>query len=433
MKRVFVLALPCVIVGGHAEAVNTRPAPPVTQFTQEDIQTVSPPGLTVEVSTSCPRENDDPKFASYPLSIARNHGGGSCAKTNWSGVVTGDIWTNRCTTRTCTRSVPNVVAKNVADANPIGGQTNLPVGLPYFSIADANAATLAELDWWLGGSHWLSITEAVGVPDNHVYTCVIDPCGDGSISFQDDVNNGNIQMQGWSPSGTAPWTYAVPTSEYVVMVENKLTTDPANLQNYVVEMDYERADNIGAAGTVAFLTQVSQLLQNTSSLGPNELPHAYGFSVRGDELLPVGEKGYKNTNTWQSGLDAVSIPQIMALPGFNYYSILLWANNRYHNIETSWEQSLGVVNGGTMPQQCAPIMQHVMMAFEIAQTSLADAQTANNLLASWCVPIVQPDFSAGGVLGGPDCYNGQQVMFPAKWGALIGEPTSCTDGQRQNL
>ena len=55
MKRVFVVALPCVILGGHAEAVNTRPAPPVTQFTQKDIQNVSPAGLIVEVST-CVRE-----------------------------------------------------------------------------------------------------------------------------------------------------------------------------------------------------------------------------------------------------------------------------------------------------------------------------------------------------------------------------------------
>jgi len=433
MKRVLVVALPCVILGGHAEAVNTRPAPPVTQFTQKDIQNVSPPGLIVEVSTSCPRENQDPNFRDYPLAVARNHGGGPCASSTWSGLVTGDMWTNRCTTSSCTRSGPNPVGDNIVDANPIGGQSNLTIALPYFAISDANAATLAELDWWLGGSHWLSLTEAAGIPDSHVYTCIEDPCADGSTAFLDDVNNGTIQMQGWSPSGNQPWTYALPVNEYVVMPPNKLTTDPAKMQSYTVEMDYERADHISDSGTVAFLTQVSQLLQNTSSLGPNELPHTYQLSVRGDELISAGAKGYKNTNSWQSGLDSVSIPQIMALPGFNYYSILLWAGNRYHNIETSWQQSLGVVNGGTLPQQCAPLMQHVMMEFEIAQTSLSDAQTANNLLASWCVPYVQPDLGKGGVLGGPDCYDDQQVLYPAKWGALIGEPYSCTDRRHQNF
>ena len=171
---------------------------------------------------------------------------------------------------------------------------------------------------WTGGSesHWLSLTEAAGIPDSHVYTCIEDPCADGSTAFLDDVNNGAIQMQGWSPSGNEPWTYALPVSEYG-HAPNKLTTDPAKMQSYTVEMDYERADHIGDSGTVAFLTQVSQLLQNTSSLGPNELPHTYQLSVRGDELISVGAKGYKNTNSWQSGLDSVSIPQIMALPGFN--------------------------------------------------------------------------------------------------------------------
>src|ERR1700735_3095984 len=109
MKRAFLLALPCVIMGGNAEAVNKMPAPPSTQFTQQDILSVSPPGLAVEVSTSCPRQNDDPDFADYPLTVARNHGGGPCARSTWSGLVTGDIWTNRCSTSSCTRSVPNAV------------------------------------------------------------------------------------------------------------------------------------------------------------------------------------------------------------------------------------------------------------------------------------------------------------------------------------
>jgi hypothetical protein len=83
------------------------------------------------------------------------------------------------------------------------------------------------------------------------------------------VDNGTIQVQGWSASDNPPYTYAVPTSDYVVMPSGKLTSDSAAMQSYVVEMDYERADNIGDTGTVAFLTRVSQLLQNPSSLGAN--------------------------------------------------------------------------------------------------------------------------------------------------------------------
>jgi hypothetical protein len=125
----------------------------------------------------------------------------------------------------------------------------------------------------------------------------------------------------------------------------------------------------------------------------------------------------------------MSIPQIMALPGFRYYSVLLWSGNRFHDIQTSWQQALSVVNGGTMPQQCSPLMQHVMMAFQISNTTLQDASTANNLLASWCVPIVEPWLN-NATLGGPNCNGDQQLLWPAKWGALIGLPTSCQRGKQ---
>jgi hypothetical protein len=381
------------------------------------------------VPTDCPKENEDPDFANYPLTIARNHGGGSCSNTSWSGLVTGDLWTNRCTTTNCGSGKPNPIGGSPIDTQEVDGQTSLQVRLLYSSIDNANAATLAELDWWLGGTHWLSFTEAAGIPDDHVYTCIQDPCGDGSRAFMDDVENGTIQMQGWSRSGNPPWVFAVPTSDYVVMPVNQLTSDPAELQTYIVQLDYERADDIGDTGTVDFLTQVDQLLQNTSSLGSSELPHTYELNVWGDELVPSSEEGYTRTNTWKSGLDALSIPQIMALPGFNYYSILLWSRNRFHNIETSWEQALSVVNGGTMPQQCSPLMQHVMMAFQVSDTALQDAQTANNLLASWCAPAVEPWFN-NATLGGPDCNGTDQLLWPAKWGALIGLPTSCQGARR---
>jgi hypothetical protein len=415
------------LAGTQAQAddnQNRMPAPPVTQFTQEDIQSVSPSDLVVEMPSDCPNRNDDPNFADYPLTIARNHGGGSCNSTTWSGLVMGDLWTNRCTTDACGHVKPNTIINTPIDSQEVQGQSNLEVRLLYSSIVNANAATLAELDWWLGGKHWLSFTEGVNIPDNHVYTCIVDPCGDGSRAFMDDVENGTIQMQGWSRSGSPPWAYAVPVGDYVVMPQNQFASDPSDLQTYIVQLDYERADRIGDAGTVAFLTQVDQLLQNKSSLGSNELPHTYKLNVWGDELVPTTTKGYQYTNTWKSGLDAVSIPQIMALPGFNSYSILLWAKNRYGNIETSWDQALSVVNGGTMPQQCSPLMQHVMMAFQIPNTSLQDAATANNLLASWCVPAVEPWLNKA-TLGGPDCNAGEQLLWPAKWGALIGLPTSC--------
>lgn len=425
MKRAFPFALLFAVAAGRAEANQNRmPPPPVTEYTQEDIHSVTPPGLIVQVPTDCPRQNDDPNFANYPLTIARNHGGGSCSKTGWSGLVTGDLWTNRCTTADCGHGQPNQIGGGPVDRQKVDGQANLEVRLLYSAIANANAATLAELDWWLGGTHWLSFTEAAGIPDGHVYTCITDPCQDGSHAFMDDVANGKIQMEGWSPTGQAPWTYAVPTSDYVVMPVNQLTSDPAALQTYIVQLDYERADLISDTGTVDFLAQVDQLLQNTSQLGANELPHSYELSVWGDELVPTSERGYSDTNTWKSGLDAVSIPQITALQGFRYYSILLWSQNRYDNIETSWEQALGVVNGGTMPQECSPIMQKVMMAFQIPSTTLQDAQTANSLLASWCVPVVEPWLN-GATLGGPDCNGYQQLLWPAKWGALIGLPTHC--------
>jgi len=425
MKQVFLFALLFAVTCSRAQADENRmPAPPTTAFTQEDIQQVSPPGLVVEMPSDCPTQNDDPNFADYPLTVARNHGGGSCSNTTWSGLVMGDLWTNRCTTDACGHVKPNTIINTPIDTQVVDGQANLEVRLLYSSIANANAATLAELDWWLGGTHWLSFTEAVGIPDSNVYTCIEDPCGDGSRAFMDDVLDGTIQMQGWSRSGSAPWAFAVPVGDYVVMPQNQFGSDPAGLQTYIVQLDYERADLISDTETVAFLTQVDQLLQNTSSLGPNELPHTYQLNVWGDELVPTTMKGYQYTNTWKSGLDAVSIPQIMALPGFNSYSVLLWSKNRFHDIETSWEQSLSVVNGGTMPQQCSPVMQHVMMAFQIPNTALQDAETANNLLASWCVPAVEP-WMNNATLGGPDCDGTEQLLWPAKWGALIGLPTSC--------
>jgi hypothetical protein len=431
MKRALLSVLPFFLAAGHAGAnQNTIQPPPVTQFTQEDIESVSPPGLSVEVPTNCPKQNDDQYFANYPLSIARDHGGGSCSRgTTWSGLITGVIWTNRCTTAQCGHRKPNGLVDQTVYGNEFDGQSNLEVRLLYSSIGNANAATLAELDWWLGGTHWLTLTEGAGIPDDHVYTCIHDPCKDGTRAFMDDVNDGNIQLEGWSPSGNAPWVYVVPVDDYVVMPLDKLTDDPDNLQTYVVEMDYERADGIGDTGTVAFLTEVDQLLQNTSSLGPNELPHTYMLNIWDDELVPYGDKGYDHTNTWKSGLDASSIPQIMALPGFNYYSVMLWSKNRFNSIETSWEQALSVVNGGTEPGQCSPVMQHVMMVFELADTALSDAQTANNLLASWCVPAVEPWFN-GAILGGPDCYGDQQLLWPAKWGDLIGLPTNCDKAAR---
>jgi hypothetical protein len=421
-----------ILMAGGASAVaneNRMPAPPATQFTQADILAVTPSDLIVQVPTDCPRQNNDPNFGAYPLTIARNHGGGSCIKSKWRGQVSGDLWTNRCTTMACGNDIPNTILGTPVDDQDVDGQTNLQVRLLYSSIADANAATLAELDWWLGGRHWLSFTEAAGIPDNHVYTCIVDPCSDGSRAFMDDVENGTIQMQGWSQNGAAPWAYAVPVDEYVVMPQNQYASDPARLQTYTVQLDYERADRITDVATVAFLTQVDQLLQNTSSLGPKELPHAYQLNVWGDELVPVTQKGYRGTNTWKSGLDAMSIPQIMALPGFRYYSVLLWSGNRFHDIQTSWQQALSVVNGGTMPQQCSPLMQHVMMAFQISNTTLQDASTANNLLASWCVPIVEPWLN-NATLGGPNCNGDQQLLWPAKWGALIGLPTSCQRGKQ---
>ena len=379
---------------------------------------VSPPGLIVQIPTNCPTQNDDEYFANYPLAIARNKGGGTCSKgTSWSGLVTGGMWTNRCTTVQCGHHKPNMIDDRPVYKGELDGQANLEVRLLYSSVGNASAATLAKLDWWLGGAHWLTFTEAAGIPDDHVYTCIADPCSDGSHAFIDDVNNGTIQMQGWSPSGNAPWVFAVPVDDYVVMPQAKLTADPSNLQTYVVQLDYERADGIGDTGTVAFLTQVDQLLQNTSSLGSNELPHTYKLNIWDDELVPKGDKGYTTTNTWKSGLDAVSIPQIMALPGFNDFSVMLWSKNRFHSIETSWEQALSVVNGGTEPGQCSPIMQHIMMVFEVNNTAVTDAQTANNLLASWCVPAVEPWFD-GAELGGPDCYGQQQLLWPAKWAPL---------------
>ncbi|HEY3638486.1 MAG TPA: hypothetical protein VGK90_10080 [Rhizomicrobium sp.] len=429
MRRVFLFALLSTVVTGRAEADQNRlPGPPSTQFTQEDIQLVSPPGLVVQVPTKCPQRNDDPEFANYPLTIARNHGGGSCASTTWTGLVSGDLWTNRCTTADCGRVKPNPISGEPLYNQQLDGQSNLPIRLPYSSVANANAATLAQLDWWLGGQHWLYWTEAAGIPDNHVYTCISDPCSDGSRAFMDDVANGTVQLQGWSKSGSRPWAFAVAVGDYVVMPVNQMVEDKSSLQTYIVQLDYERADHIGDVGTVAFLKQVSQLLQNTSPLGSSELPHTYRFNIWGDELVPTSEKGYTRTNTWKSGLDAVSIPQIMALPGFNYYSILLWSGNRFNSIQTSWEQALSVVNGGTMPQQCSPLLQNVMMAFQISNTTLQDAQTANGLMASWCVPAVEPWFNKAS-LGGPDCYDNEQLQWPAKWGALIGLPTSCGGGK----
>ncbi|HEY3638487.1 MAG TPA: hypothetical protein VGK90_10085 [Rhizomicrobium sp.] len=431
MRTIILSSLVCVASGNLAFADNNRmPAPPSTQFAQEDIQLVSPPGLIVQVPTDCPRENDDPNFANYPLTIAHNHGGGSCKRTTWSGLVTGDMWTNRCTTAKCGSGSPNQIGAGPIDTQEVDGQANLEVRLPYSSIASANAATLAELDWWLGGNHWLSFTEAAGIADNQVYTCISAPCGDGSRAFMDDVENGTIPMQGWSKSGQPPWSFAVPVGDYVVMPINQLISDPSDRQNYVVQLDYERGDLIGDKGTVDFVTQVDQLLQNTSSLGPAELPHTFGLNIWADELLPKSNKHDKNTNTWRSGLDAVSIPQIIALPGFNYYSILLWSGNRYHNIQTSWEQALSVVNGGPMPLQCSPLLQKVMMGFQISSTTLRDARKANNLLASWCAPAVEPWLNRA-TLGGPDCYGSSQLLWPAKWGALIGLPTSCASNVQQ--
>jgi hypothetical protein len=432
MKRTFLFALLFAVIGNGALADENRmPGPPTTQFTQEDIQQVSPPGLVVEMPSDCPAQNEDPYFADYPLTIARNHGGGSCTNTTWSGLVMGDLWTNRCTTDACGHVKPNTIIDTPIDTQLVDGQANLEVRLLYSSITNANAATLAELDWWLDGTHWLTFTEAAGIPDNHVYTCITDPCADGSRAFMDDVLDGTIPMQGWSRSGSAPWAFAVPVGDYVVMPQNQFGSDPRGMQTYIVQLDYERADRISDTDTVAFLTQVDQLLQNTSSLGSNELPHTYKLNVWGDELVPTSQKGYQYTNTWKSGLDAASIPQIMALPGFNSYSVLLWSKNRFHDIETSWEQSLSVVNGGTMPQQCSPVMQHVMMAFQIPNTALQDAETANNLLASWCVPAVEPWMNKA-TLGGPDCSGGEQLQWPAKWGALIGLPTSCQRARRIN-
>jgi len=244
MNGLIFLALPCLAIGAHAEAANTLPPPPVTRFTQEDSLSVSRPGPIVGAPNDCPKQNDDPYFRNHALTVARSHGGGTCAPTTWSGLVSGDLWTNRCKTAQCGRVKPKSIIDEPEDENAIDGQQNLHVRLIYSSIANADAATLAELDWWLGGTHWLSFTGAVGIPDDHVYTCITDPCHDGSRAFMDDVNDDTIQMQGWSPTGSPPWDYAVPTSDYVVMPQNQLTNDPSALLTDVVQLDYEGADRI---------------------------------------------------------------------------------------------------------------------------------------------------------------------------------------------
>jgi hypothetical protein len=67
-----------------------------------------------------------------------------------------------------------------------------------------------------------------------------------------------------------------------------------------------------------------------------------------------------------------------------------------------------------------------MMVFQISNTSLSDAETANNLLSSWCAPAVEP-WPHGAVLG-PNCDGNEQVMGLAQLGALIGLEPSCDDG-----
>lgn len=427
MKRTLLFALTCTLWAGHAEAqcvvvMNGMcySAEGANGFNQEDIQRVGPPNLVVEVSGTCPQQNDDPIFPRYPLDIARGHAGGACARpgNDWSGVTTGDLWVNRCTVDpACTRSGPNPVL----GASYVYNNQNVPIAVNYFSVNDANDATLAQLDWWLGGQNWATFTNNSQIPEI-VYLCLTGTCSDGGPGFVDEINNGDIPAACY-PS-TSNCSYYVPTStteEYVVMPPARLVDDVV-AQSYVVELDYERADTTDL-GTVSFLSQVSSLLQNTT-----ELPHAYNFSVRSDEIVPPSFPDYRNTNSWLSGLDQISIPQIMRLPGFAYFSIFTSASGRYTSIPESWLDSLTVVNGGLLPQRCSPVMQHVMMDFDLNEPvgdEIADARTANGLLASWCVPIVQPDFNGGTQLGGPNCLGSLPVIWPDTWGALIGEGVSC--------
>jgi hypothetical protein len=379
-------------------------------FSQSQINDVSPAGLVIEMPAPPPHENNDPNYSDYPLTIARTKAN-SCLNTQWTpstgGGCTTVLWDFRCTTAACGGQHVNQL-----EGFPTNTADGLEIRLGFSSVDRAMAATEAQTDWSTnctpGYTGYLQWTEAAGIPDSNVYAY---------SDFLAAFDAGKIPYFRWSSSKRnlvydVPGTSNDEPTDIVVMPEAQACAIPTNLNTHIIEIDEERADKPTSS-------QILTLYQTLSSITANQ---GYKLNLWADQL--------EGANARNSALTAATIPQIMSLSNFQQFFIKLVASNKEHDIQKSWDAQITIANGGVLPGECSPMMQHIGIGMELPGLTATDWQTMNQILTSWCVPVMEPFFSAPNApqqqLGGQNCYEGQDVLNPEKWSNGIGIPITCS-------
>jgi hypothetical protein len=379
-------------------------------FTQSQIADVSPAGLIIEMPRQPPKQDNDPNFAYYPLTIARTKAY-SCMQSSWTppggGGCTTVIWDFRCTISACGSQTVNQL-----ENFPVDTEDNVEIRLGFTTVDRAMAATEAAVDWSTnctpGYTGYLQWTEAVGIPDSHVYMY---------SDFLSAFDAGQISYYRWTKGNLkydVPGSGGVPT-DIVVMPMAQACSIPSKLNTKVIEIDEERADGPTSS-------QILTHYQNLSSITANQ---GYKLNVWADQL--------EGRNAKDSALTAETIPEIMSMSNFQQFFIKFVSTNKEDDIQKSWDAQITIANGGVMPSECSPVMQHIGIGMELPILTPTDWSNMNQILADWCVPVMEPYFSGAHnqpqSLGGVNCYDGQPVLNPEKWGNGIGIPVSCNDSR----
>lgn len=346
----------------------------------------NPSGWRVFRAANPPLNNNSSTISSYqfwpatdvadtePLSIASTWSGGG-ATNNWPINSWYYVWSNR--------SVP--LNQNIIGPNPTQSPAVIYNGnqcrVNYTTIQKANAATQCLIRYWLGRSDykdpWLAIPG--NSADDFVYYSQF-PGGyfDTTFTMSDGTVYAVMTDRPWLPS--APVTTSNPNGLFKRAL--MMPGGPAYQNAPGVVLDFEvqdgRATGVGGSAgdpqsTLRFLQSIYSDLHATAD--SNSQPQTPGQLVLWTNPL-------NSTGAIKNGLDASNLPIILQ-SCVDLLSIQLFGRNREGNIAASYMNQIGLLKGGSIGGVCSDNVPYnkLYLTFDIAGTTISDAQFAHNLLS----------------------------------------------------